>query len=143
MNYELIFKESYQRVLNRRTSEEKAFFDDFYDRFIASSPLVAERFSGVDMDAQKTMLKQSLIHLLNLSATKQIPDSLAEIARKHDRAHADIPAELYSSWMGCLLATVREADPKWGADVELAWRMVCAQGIAYMIYMHDKGRPAS
>jgi len=137
MDYEQVFRESYQRVLNRRTSEEREFFDAFYDRFIAADPEVAAKFKGVDMEAQKTLLRQSLIHLLHLSNTKRIPGGMLEIARRHDRRHADIPPRLYQIWLESLIQTVRETDPQCNADVELAWRMICAQGITYMTFMHD------
>jgi hemoglobin-like flavoprotein len=139
MDFGTVFDESYARVLRERTSGGNEFFDVFYDEFIASSPLVAKKFTGVDLQAQKTMLKQSFAYLLNLYVTRQIPRHLVEIARKHDRGHADICAELYTAWLDCLIATVRQFDPKFNDDVELAWRMVCAPGIAFMIFRHGKG----
>lgn len=138
IDFEKIFTDSYKRVLGGSTSQENDFFDDFYDRFIASSPLVAQKFKNVDMAFQKRMLKQSIILLLNMFATKRIPDGLTEIARKHSKKAADIPAELYGNWLECLIATVRKHDPRVSNDVELAWRMVCAQGIAFMTFMYDK-----
>ena len=132
------FNSSYKRVLGGSTSQGNEFFDAFYQRFIASSPMIAEKFRDTDMDKQKTMLKQSLPYLLNLYSTKTIPDALSDIARVHDRQHADIPRELYQAWMDCLVETVREFDSKFSDDVELAWRMVCSQGIAFMIYQHEK-----
>ena len=47
------------------------------------------------------------------------PDSLVEIARKHDKSNADIPDRLYFLWLECLVATVRDADPKFNEGVEL------------------------
>ena len=139
INFETQFNESYNRVLAGRTSQGNEFMDAFYERFIASSPLVAEKFKNVDMASQKAMLKQSLSYLLNMYTMKQIPDHLAEIARKHDRQHTDIPPELYQSWLECLIETVREFDSDFNDDVELAWRLICSQGIAFMVFMRDKG----
>ncbi len=138
IDLDAVFNESYIRVLNDKTSVGNRFFDDFYDRFLASSPLVAEKFKNVDMAAQKTMLKQSLFYLLNLYTMKKIPDHLTEIARQHDPAHADIAPELYNLWLECLIDTVRESDPQFNDDVELAWRMICSQGIAFMVFVYNK-----
>ena len=138
IDFEKVFTDSYKRVLGGSMSQENDFFDDFYDRFIASSPLVARKFEKTDMAFQKRMLKQSIILLLNLFATKRIPDGLTEIARKHSRKASDIAPELYQNWLDCLIATVRKHDPRISDDVELAWRMVCSQGIAFMAFMYDK-----
>lgn len=136
IDFDTTFKKSYERVLGNQTSQKNEFFASFYERFIASSPLVAEKFKNIDMHAQKVMLKQSIYHLLNLFTTKKIPNNLKEIARKHDRDHADIPPELYYLWMECLIDTVAEFDGRFSSDVELAWRLVCSQGIAFMSYVH-------
>jgi len=138
MDFGLVFNDSYARVLMGRTSRGNEFFDVFYEKFIASSPLVAEKFKSVDLQAQRTMLKQSFAYLLNLYVTRQIPNHLVEIARQHDKRHADIPPHLYTAWLDCLIATVKEFDPKFTDDVELTWRMVCAPGIAFMVFRHDK-----
>ncbi len=138
IDFEKVFNESYKRILGGATSRENDFFDSFYEAFIASSPLVAQKFAGVNMAAQKMMLKQSLIHLLNMFATKRIPDGLGEIATKHSRRAADIPPQLYQAWLECLLMTVKKFDPRFSDDVELAWRMICSQGIAFMTFMYER-----
>ena len=138
IDYEKVFADSYRRVLGGTTSQENAFFDEFYERFIASSPTVAEKFQHVDMVFQKQMLKQSLILLSNLFATKRIPDGLNEIAKKHSRGAADIPPDLYQLWLECLLKTVKKFDPRYCDDIELAWRMICSQGIAFMTFMYKR-----
>ena len=141
IDFEKEFNESYGRLLKATTSRENEFFDVFYERFIASSPEVAAKFRDVNMEHQKTMLKQSLFHMLNLFTQKTIPDSLTEIAVKHSRRHLDIRPELYHLWLECLIETVREMDPQFNDHIELAWRMVCSQGIALMTFMYDKQTP--
>jgi hypothetical protein len=84
------------------------------------------------------MLRQSLSFLLNLFATKKIHDQLIDIARVHDREHADIPVDLYNLWLECLINTVREFDPQFDDEIELSWRMVCSQGIAFMVYRYNQ-----
>ena len=69
---------------------------------------------------------------------KKIPDHLVSIAQKHDRDHIDVPPELYGLWLECLVETVKEFDPHFNDDVELAWRLVCSQGIAFMTFVYKK-----
>ena len=138
IQFESVFEESYRRVLGGTTSRGNEFFDAFYDRFIAASPRVAEKFRNVDMQQQKTMLKQSLFHLANLFKTKQIPDNLHTIAHAHSKQGNNIAPALYHFWLESLLETVRQFDPKFTPDVELAWRMICSQGIAFMVFMYDR-----
>ena len=136
LDFDVIFKNSYERVLGKQNSQKNEFFTSFYERFIDSSPLVAEKFKYIDMQAQKVMLKQSIFHLLNLFSTRKIPKNLKQIAQKHDRNHADISPDLYYLWQECLIETVAEFDEKFSTDVELAWRLVCSQGIAFMNHVH-------
>jgi len=138
IDFEDVFNNSYKRILGSSTSRENDFFDYFYELFIGSSPLVEEKFLDVNMAAQKMMLKQSLIHLLNMFATKRIPDGLDDIAAKHSRKGADIPPSLYQNWLECLLATVKKFDPRYNDEVELAWRMICSQGIAFMTFKYER-----
>jgi hypothetical protein len=86
------------------------------------------------MASQKAMLKQSIALLPNLFVTQDVPNSLRDVAVKHDQQHLDVPPGLYDLWMECLIETARQIDPKFNDDVELAWRMVCAPGIAFMIH---------
>ena len=136
IDFDEVFRKSYERALGHRTSQKNEFFTRFYERFIAASPVVEEKFAAIDMQMQKAMLKQSIYHLLNLFSTQKITDTLVEIAHRHDPQHADIPPELYLLWLECLIDTVREFDPAFDEEVELAWRLVCSQGIAFMIHVH-------
>ena len=63
MDIEGLFDASYMRVLDREV-EEQAFFEAFYERFVASSPAVAVKFRSTDMARQRAMLKKSFYHLL-------------------------------------------------------------------------------
>ena len=48
MSYEKQFDNSYERV-KKIVKNDRCFFDAFYDRFIQSSPEVAEQFKHTDM----------------------------------------------------------------------------------------------
>lgn len=140
IDFEKEFNDSYSRIFGGKTSAGNEFLDDFYERFIAASPRVAEKFTNVDMDGQKRMLKQSLLYLVNLYSMRVVPGHLVEIATKHDREHADISPDLYQLWLECLIATVQARDPKFNDQVELAWRLICSQGITFMTFVHSKSK---
>jgi hemoglobin-like flavoprotein len=57
---------------------------------------------------------------------------LRRLAVVHDRRHRDIRPELYDQWLTCLLQAVRECDPRYGPQVEQAWRAMLAPGISVM-----------
>ena len=56
----------------------------------------------------------------------------------HSLVTADIPPDLYQLWLECLLKTVKKFDPRYCDDIELAWRMICSQGIAFMTFMYKR-----
>jgi hemoglobin-like flavoprotein len=136
-NYESVFNESFGRILRMQEAGD-AFFTDFYETFTASSPEVAEKFKNTDMEKQRRMLKASFYHMVSLSATKEVPDDLARIAETHNRDHYDIRPELYDLWMECLIRAVGRHDSRFTDDVELAWRLVMAKGIAYMKFRYAR-----
>lgn len=137
MNCETVFNDSFGRILQEAGTGE-AFFRDFYDEFLSSSPEVASKFSHTDMDRQQKMLKGSFYQLLSFSTTNEVSDYLAGIAETHNHSHNDIRPELYDLWLDCLISAVAKHDAQFSADVELAWRLVMAKGIAYMKFMYAR-----
>lgn len=135
-DYQSVFSDSFGRILRAQGVGEE-FFADFYDRFISSSPEVAEKFQDTDLVKQRTMLKESFYHMLSFSVSTGVPDALARIAGTHDRDHHDIRPDLYDLWLDCLIGTAAKHDPQFSDDVELAWRLTMAKGIAYMKFEHD------
>jgi hemoglobin-like flavoprotein len=57
---------------------------------------------------------------------------LESLARRHGRAELDIKPELYDLWLDRLVQAVSEADPKFDAAIEVAWRRVLQPGIDFM-----------
>jgi hemoglobin-like flavoprotein len=118
----------------RRCTSDKRFFDRFYERFLASSPRVREKFANTDFVRQKRALKASL-HLILMAAQdpEKGPDFyLREVAERHSSAQLDIGAELYDLWLDSLLASVRETDPEYGPEVEQAWESAMGIGIRFL-----------
>ena len=120
------------------------FFDRFYDRFLASSPAVREKFRNTDFVRQKRVLRASL-HLLLRAARNDGggPDAhLRDLAERHGSGQLDIGAELYDFWLDSLLATVRECDPEFSLEVERAWEAVMMVGIQYLCRNYDRAQRA-
>ena len=66
-----------------------------------------------------------------------MPEELSYVAALHSRSQKNIEPWLYDFWIDSLLDTVREHDPDYNVDVELAWRLALAAGVAYMKFRYD------
>jgi hemoglobin-like flavoprotein len=121
------FNDSLERMPGGRLLER------FYELFMAASPEVRAKFADTDFRRQRRVLKVSL-YLMMLAAQGRLEGQvhLDEIARRHSRAGLDIRPELYDLWLECLIAAVREHDPRFDADTERAWRAVLRSGIEAM-----------
>jgi hemoglobin-like flavoprotein len=119
----------------RRCEARPGFLDRFYERFLASSPEVREKFANTNLVRQKKALRESFNHLV-LAATdfdRKAPDwHLAGIVALHGPEQLDIRPALYDVWLECLLDAVKEFDPEYGPEVEEAWREVMQFGISYL-----------
>ena len=63
-NYDELFADSLSRVLGNG-AYNPAFIRAFYDIFLETSPAVAEKFERTDMSAQRTMLHDSLLMMVD------------------------------------------------------------------------------
>ena len=84
------------------------------------------------------MLAQSLHEMVDFATSRVASDRLGRVADRHSRRQRDIPPELYEVWLDSLIRTVREMDPLFCEEIELAWRVVLAPGIAYMKFRYDR-----
>lgn len=137
MDIETVFDASYARVLERQV-DGKGFFEAFYERFVAASPEVAEKFRHTDMPRQQAMLKKSFYHLLTFYASSHADYYLDKVAISHNRRHLDIHPPLYDLWLETIVATLRDFDPAFDDTVELAWRLVMTPGIVYMKFHYER-----
>ena len=118
-----------------RCNAKEGFLDRFYDRFLAMSPKVAEKFRNTDFVRQKRALRASF-HMMLLAAgdgENGAERHLGDLATSHGRNQLDIGAEFYDYWLNSLLATVREFDNQWDHEVEDAWEQVINVGIQYLL----------
>ncbi len=130
-NYDDVFDASFERILGMG-AYNPGFISDFYADFLAASPFVRERFAHTDMSAQRTMLHDSLLMLLEFNRTRSPGTHLRRLAEVHSRRGQDIPPEFYDLWLESLVKAVAMHDPEFSPDVELAWRLALAPGITFM-----------
>jgi fatty-acyl-CoA synthase len=136
-NYMSVYASSYDRILSS-TAGEQAFLTDFYQRFISSSPVVAEKFAHTDMQRQRDHLRRSLMHMIDFSIGRRPSERLLQIAYYHGKSKLDIDGELYDLWLSTLMASVAAHDPEFDLSVDLSWRMLLAPGIAFMRGHYDE-----
>ena len=118
-----------------RCNAKPGFLDRFYERFLAMSPKVSEKFQNTHFVRQKRALRASF-HMMLLAAGDGefgAERYLNSLAKSHSRSELDVGAELYDYWLDGLLATVREFDKHWDHDVEAAWEQVMGVGIQYLV----------
>jgi signal transduction histidine kinase len=132
-----IFNDSYERVMNA-TGNPEAFFTEFYKLPIATSPEAAVKFRDTDMKQQVRMLRGSVALLLSFYATGDQDGYLSKLAERHSKQGKDIPPQMYSVWLDCLIETARQIDPGFNEDVSAAWRAVFSKGIAFMVAKYEK-----
>jgi len=116
-----------------RCNATNGFLSRFYDKFLASSPKVREKFAHTDFTRQKKALRESF-QVMRLAAAEQDPERhLKHLAESHSSRQLNIGSELYDLWLDSLLATVKETDVKYNATVEAAWERVMMVGIDYLM----------
>ncbi|ONM43467.1 globin [Halopseudomonas pachastrellae] len=123
MNAPDIVMQSYGRCCASAT-----FFDDFYQRFLQSSPEVRAKFTNTDMPAQKLLLRQGILNLVLFSRGLP-PTKLQALARSHSRDKLDIQPHLYTHWIDALIRTVEQHDKQANAETARAWREVLNKGV--------------
>ncbi len=117
--------------------QQQDFLTRFYETFMARSSEIADHFARTDMERQKAMLAQSIHEMVEFSTTRVASERLRQVAIRHNRRERDVVPELYEAWLDSLIATARESDPDFDDELELAWRVVLAPGIAYMKFRYD------
>ena len=123
------FNRSFERTVEGRDFE---FFDSFYHRFLGASAVAAQKFSKTNMKRQKEMMRASLIELMQFYVSGVPNEYMKRVAAIHGRSAHNITRAHYLEWLDSLLETVKEFDPEFDDNVELAWRVILSPGIAYL-----------
>ena len=140
-NYTEKFNDSQERIFSHRkrlNGDTDDFFNVFLQIFHDKSKKIAMAFIDSDLKAQQKMMKSSLLYLINVQGSRLLFSAVESIAESHSANGHNISLELYDYWLDSLMETVRAFDLKFDEDVELAWRMTLAPGIAFMKYYYDK-----
>ena len=121
------------RASLKRCLDAPSFLKDFYDRFLASSEEIREKFRNTDFERQNRVLADSLY--LMAVAVQGGPESIAWrelkwIAKRH--RDLGIGGAMYDVWLDCLLQAARAHDPQYSPSLESAWRETLVPGIEHM-----------
>ncbi len=130
-----IFNDSYMRILD----DSESFFDVFYKNFYHGSKAINITFKGMNIEAKKQMLEESMTSLIFFFTTKSVDKYLAKTAKIHRDQHK-ISTEMYDHWVDSLIETLAIQDKKFNSSIELAWRIILAPGIEFM--KHGSKTPA-
>lgn len=136
-DYLTFFRESCHRVMDSELQRDE-FLDAFYETFMSKSDEIATKFAHTDMQRQKEMLYQSLHHMLDFSVERKASEELRRIAERHSMSQINVEPRMYDIWLDSLIDAARSFDPRFTEEVELAWRVILAPGIAYMKFKYDK-----
>jgi hemoglobin-like flavoprotein len=124
----------------RRCNANPGFLDLFYEKFLAASPKVRERFANTDFARQKRLLHASFYLILLASEDPENGPAryLDHLAARHSVHDLNIGAELYDIWLDSLLAVVKECDPEFDDSIEESWERIMGIGIDYMLRHYNK-----
>jgi len=122
-----LFNDSIERCSNRSD-----FLRRFYTLFLASSDTVAKKFGHTDLKKQARLLKTSLYIMMLASGESERSVHLERLAKLHSRAELDIQPELYDLWLDRLVQAVKEFDPMFDPETDIAWRRALQPGIEFM-----------
>ena len=136
-NYVDIFEQSYKRAIGD-DSYNPDFIERFYDIFLARSERISAMFEDTDTSAQKTMLHDSLLYMVDFFTSRRTIEHMDKIAAVHGVEGHEIPEDLYDLWMESLVEAVKEFDADFDTEIELAWRLVLSPGITFMKFMRDR-----
>ncbi len=130
-DYLAVFAESFERATKRKVDGQE-FLEKFYDIFMSNSEEIAAKFEQTDMARQRKHLLSSLNHMIYFSIDRRSSAELERVSKLHGKGNLDVRPALYEVWLESLLEAVRLFDTEFDEDIDLAWRVVLAPGIAYM-----------
>lgn len=110
-----------------------AFFDDFYDAFLESSPSLRPMFARSDLAKQKSLLREGITFLVMYAADSPTGKrKVDELASTHSRTGFAVRPEMYQLWVDSLLTAVKKHDAGFGPGLDAKWRRVLDKGISRM-----------
>lgn len=119
---------SYGRAISRRK-----FLDRFYELFMQSNPVVAQKLVNTDIAKQQELLSQAVnMVILFPQGNKIARNAIKRIRESHKRDGLDIKPAYYHYWIDSLITALAENDPEFNDELEQAWRKVVQKAIDFI-----------
>ncbi len=114
------------------------FLDTFYAEFLAGDPRIAPYFEQTDMAKQKSLLKKSLLYVINYpSGDPGSQQKISVLAETHKQDGLDVAPHLYQFWQQALLKALQRHDSQWNETLATKWRTQIDPAVEQM-KMHYK-----
>jgi len=133
---EKVFKDSLARISGKKI-DGQSFLDYFYKIFLESSDEIKNKFKNTDLNLQTKMLRKSISELVHFYISKKVSSDLYCIGQSHNKDNLNIRPVMYDLWLQKLTEAVQKFDDQYSSQVELAWHIILAPGIAFMKYSYD------
>lgn len=115
------------------------FVDAFYSIFLGTSDEVSSMFSETDFAKQHKLLRATVFMMVTRDISEpKAAEAIERIGHSHSISQLDIRPELYELWLDSLCATVKQLDPDWSDELELAWREEMRPGISLITSFYDE-----
>lgn len=109
------------------------FIEAFYQRLMASDPVMPGMFARTDMSRQHLALRRGISTAIAYAEGSGIVRrTVDQMARIHARGgHAPVAPHLHEKWLESILHTVREHDPMITGPLIERWRLALRPIIAH------------
>jgi hemoglobin-like flavoprotein len=116
-----------------RCCDVPEFFAAFYTELFATCPPARPKFEHTDFAKQHKLVRHGIGLLINFNHEPDAePNILTRVAERHRRGELGIDPWFYPFFIDAFIATARNLDPGFSEEVERAWRVATAKGVAYM-----------
>jgi hemoglobin-like flavoprotein len=116
-----------------RCCEVPDFFVAFYAELFATCPPARPKFADTDFTKQHKLVRHGIGLLINFNLeSDHEPNILTRVAERHRRGELAIDPWFYPFFVDAFISTARSLDPQFDEEIERAWRVATAKGVAYM-----------
>lgn len=113
------------------------FFDRFYDRFTAKSPVIRQMFAKTEMTKQKQLLRSGISFLLQFAqGSAYAAGKVNELGASHSREKLNIKPSMYPLWLDALMETIEEFDSQFTPEARKEWLIALRRGVEKMSSLH-------
>ena len=124
------FADQAVRLSLKRCEANGNFGETFYRIFLNSSPEIAGYFAETDLHRQRTVLRDSVHHLVTRGVSEpEMREMLEQLGRTHSRGCRNVLPRLYELWLDCVCLAGQQLDPEWTMEVERNWRFRLRAGL--------------